>query len=495
MKEEQTKDLVAQFADKIIEQKTYHEMDRRYLINRLYALVGERPLAGVPETTDLLQLHDLLVAMAVQNGKIQDNVTEREILGTNLMAFLTPTPYQVNAKFWDLYQHSADQATAYFYGLSQQNDYIKTRAIAKNVVFPVATEYGKLEITINLSKPEKDPRAIALAQTQRSTTYPKCQLCLENEGYDGRVGYPARGNHRVIRLQLDGETWGFQYSPYAYFAEHCIFISEIHRPMHIDHATFQNLVAITKLFPNYFVGSNADLPIVGGSMLSHDHYQGGKHDFPMAIAPVERPIRLRHFATVQAGIVKWPMSVIRLTSTSETDLVAAADHILAVWQRYDDLQRNIRHATHGINHHTITPIVRRKGTAFEMDLVLRDNQTSSQYPDGIFHPHQDVQHIKKENIGLIEVMGRAILPARLKAELQEVARYLLAQPNEMKAYHKPWADQMQATHHITAKNVTAVIDEAVGQVFLRVLEDAGVFKRTPDGQQGFDLFIQAVNAD
>lgn len=492
MEDEQSTGLVSQFVTEIIKHGTYHELDRRYLINRIFALVGEQPLAEQPAKQNLLQIHDLLIEMAIQNHKIQDNPTEREILGADLMDFLTPTPYAVNAKFWDLYQHSAQKATNYFYELSRENDYIKTRAIAKNIEFPVATDYGDLEITINLSKPEKDPRAIALAQTTTSTTYPKCQLCLENEGYEGRVGYPARGNHRLIRLQLDGETWGFQYSPYAYFSEHCIFISDQHRPMHIDRATFQNLVAITKLFPDYFVGSNADLPIVGGSMLSHDHYQGGKHDFPMAKAPIERPFELIGFANVQAGIVKWPMSVIRLTSDSETDLIDAATHILQVWQHYDDVKRDIRHATDGQLHHTITPIVRQCQGQLEMDLVLRDNQTSKRYPDGIFHPHKDVQHIKKENIGLIEVMGRAILPARLKTELQEVARYLLGQPNAMKAYHQTWADQLKK-QEITPENVHEVINQAVGHVFLRVLEDAGVFKRTEDGRVGFQAFIQTVN--
>lgn len=486
--------LVDQFVDEILKRGTYHELDRRYLINRIFALVGEQSLTSKQTAVDLLQLHDLLIETAIQNGKIQDNPTEREILGADLMDFVTSTPYQVNTKFWDLYQKSPQSATGYFYKLSRENDYIKTRAIAKNIEFPVPTDYGKLEITINLSKPEKDPRAIALAQTTVSTSYPQCQLCMENEGYEGRVGYPARGNHRIVRMQLDGETWGFQYSPYAYFAEHCIFISDEHRPMHIDRPTFQNLMVIVKYFPDYFVGSNADLPIVGGSMLSHDHYQGGKHEFPMAVVAVETPFELTGFANVSAGIVKWPMSVIRLKSGSESSLVDAATKILRVWQEYDDPKRDIRHETEGVQHHTITPIVRKRAGRFEMDLVLRDNQTSKQYPDGIFHPHQDVQHIKKENIGLIEVMGRAILPARLKNELQEVERYLLNQPNKMKTYHQTWAERLQAKHDFTTANVEQIVDQEVGHVFLRVLEDAGVFKRTPDGQAGFKQFIQKVNA-
>ncbi|MCT4398506.1 UDP-glucose--hexose-1-phosphate uridylyltransferase [Pediococcus ethanolidurans] len=493
MKNEQSTSLVEQFVTEILKKGTYHELDRRYLINRIYAMVGEQPLEKVTAVNDLLQLQDALIETAIQNHKIEDNPTDREILGADLMNFMTPTPYEVNTKFWDLYQKSPQTATAYFYQLSRDNDYIKTRAIAKNIEFPVPTNYGNLEITINLSKPEKDPRAIALAQKTVSTSYPQCQLCLENEGYEGRVGHPARGNHRIVRLQLDGETWGFQYSPYAYFAEHCIFISEVHRPMHIDRTTFQNLVAITKLFPDYFVGSNADLPIVGGSILSHDHYQGGKHEFPMAVAAIAKPFELNGFVNVSAGTVKWPMSVIRLKSGSESALVSAATKILKVWQNYDDPKRDIRHETNGEKHHTITPIVRQRAGRFEMDLVLRDNQTSKQYPDGIFHPHQDVQHIKKENIGLIEVMGRAILPARLKAELLEVQRYLLKQSNEMKPYHKKWADQLQEKYQFTADNVQEIVDQEVGRVFLRVLEDAGVFKQTTDGQTGFMKFIHKVN--
>ena len=485
--------IVENFVTKVLEQGPYQELDRQYLVNRIYALVGETDPQLEKHPSNFLEIHDALIEMAIQNKKIEDNPTEREILGADLMNFATPTPSQVNAKFWNLYQKSASAATTYFYQLSQHNDYIKTRAIAKNIEFPVATDYGNLEITINLSKPEKDPRAIALAQTQQSISYPQCQLCMENEGYEGHVGYPARANHRIVRLLLDGETWGFQYSPYAYFAEHCIFISETHRPMHIDRSTFQNLVALTKLFPEYFVGSNADLPIVGGSMLSHDHYQGGKHNFPMAMAKVETSFKLGDYPDVQAGIVKWPMSVIRLASEDEGELVNAATHILDTWRKYRDPDRQIQCETEGINHHTITPIVRKRAGQFEMDLVLRDNQTSKQYPDGIFHPHADVQHIKKENIGLIEVMGRAILPARLKTELQEVQRYLLAQPNQMKAYHKNWADEVKQRHTITDTNVQEILNQEVGHVFLRVLEDAGVFKRTSDGQTGFLKFIKAIN--
>ncbi|AVK61437.1 galactose-1-phosphate uridylyltransferase [Lactobacillus sp. CBA3605] len=470
----------------------YTALDRIYVTNRVLALVGEGPVLTATDD-QLTSLTAALVQTAVQNKLIAADQSARDILADQLMDLVTPLPSVVNQNFWDKYQTSPKAATDYFYQLSQANDYIKTSAIAKNVVFPAQTDFGELEITINLSKPEKDPKAIAAARNQPENGYPLCQLCLENEGYLGRLGYPARSNHRVIRFTLAGDTWGFQYSPYAYFNEHSIFLDRVHRPMVINRQTFSNLLAIVTQFPHYFVGSNADLPIVGGSMLSHEHYQGGRHDFPMMKAPIDRPIDLG-LANVEAGIVKWPMSTIRLTSSDQTALLDAATKIHEVWKNYSDETVDVRAYTGTTRHHTTTPIARKVGDQYILDLVLRDNQTSAAYPDGIFHPHQTVQHIKKENIGLIEVMGRAILPARLKTELQEVAKYLLDRHNQMVPMHQPWADALKAKYTFTAANVTTILDREVGQVFAEVLANAGVFKWDDAGKAAFDRFVTAVRA-
>lgn len=470
----------------------YSELDRLFLVNRVLNLVGDAA-RDLPATADPLANLDQLVEAAVQNGKIEDRLSARQILEAELMALATPTPSQANATFWEKYQGSPKAATDWFYGLSRANNYIQTRAIAKNIGFTTKTEYGDLEITINLSKPEKDPKDIAAAaHASAANAYPACQLCMENEGYVGRSDYPARGNHRIIRFTLGGRTWGFQYSPYAYFGEHAIFLDSVHEPMQISRTTFSNLLEILTLFPDYFVGSNADLPIVGGSMLAHEHYQGGKHMFAMNLAPVETPVSLRQWPAVTAGIVKWPMSVLRLESEDKEALVAAAEHVRAIWADYSDEAVNVRAYTDGQRHHTVTPITTRNGDVFRLDLVLRDNQTSAEFPDGIYHPHQDVQHIKRENIGLIEVMGLAILPARLKTELVEVKKYLLDQPNTIAASHKPWADQLKAQQTWTEANADAQLNDAVGHVFARVLEDAGVFKRDEAGRAAFSRFVAAL---
>lgn len=478
---------VDQFVDLIVNSDNdYQELDKTYLYNRICALVGD----DNHQTDD--DVKNALIKTAIKNGKIEDNQTDKEILNDQLMDFVTPLPSKVNAKFWNLYQKNPETATNYFYKLSQDNDYIKVKAIAKNISYQVKTNYGNLEITINLSKPEKDPKAIALAGKQKQTGYPKCQLCIENEGYLGRLGYPARSNHRIIRFTLGGQTWGFQYSPYAYFSEHAIFLNKIHQPMIINQHTFNNLLEIIRIFPQYFVGSNADLPIVGGSMLSHDHYQGGRHQFPMMKAKIDRDISLP-ISGVKAGIVKWPLSTIRLTSADPEQLVAAATLIHENWKNYSDETVDVRAFTDGVRHHTVTPIAYKDGENYVLDIVLRDNQTSKEFPDGIFHPHQDVQHIKKENIGLIEVMGRAILPARLKDELKEVERYLLKQPNQMADYHKTWADQLQKKYNFNEDNVSEIVDKETGLVFGRVLEDAGVFKWNTQGQEAFDKFIGSLS--
>lgn len=487
---------IRDFTTLAIQSGGWMEMDRYYLENRVIAKIGEESLDKAElrsVSTSAVGLVDRLLIQAENNQVITDHQAERDMLEAQLMDLMTPPPSVVNAYFAQYYSKDPVQATDYFFKLSKDNDYIKTREIARNIIFPAKTEYGELEITINLSKPEKDPKWIAAERKLKKVGYPECMLCMENEGYKGRLNYPERTNHRIIRMNLDGESWGFQYSPYAYYDEHCIILSEEHRPMKITKATFQRLLKITKVLPHYFVGSNADLPIVGGSILSHDHYQGGRHTFPMAVAEMERMIELSAFPTVTAGIVKWPMSVIRLQGKSQRDLVEAAQMIFEKWQAYSDDALQITAASEdGTPHHTITPIARRKEGLFEIDLVLRDNNVSEEYPEGIFHPHPDVQHIKKENVGLIEVMGLAVLPPRLEPELKEVEKYLLNEANEIAEYHVAWADELKRVNAITQENVTEVVQKAVGAAFVRVLEDAGVFKRDVEGQEGFTRFINTL---
>ncbi|PWG00108.1 UDP-glucose--hexose-1-phosphate uridylyltransferase [Levilactobacillus bambusae] len=479
------------FVNDIVESgASYDDMDRIYVQNKILALVGdENPVEAADQSR--LAVVDALIETAINNGKIEDTQSAKDILNAQLMDLVTPIPSVVNERFWSRYQVAPEKATDWFYDLSQRNDYIKTRAIAKNVVFDTATDYGDIEITINLSKPEKDPKDIAAARNQPQTGYPMCALCMENEGYLGRPNSAARSSHRIIRFQIGGETWGFQYSPYAYFTEHAIFLNKMHTPMVINTQTFSNLLEIVTMFPSYFVGSNADLPIVGGSVLTHEHYQGGRHQFPMMKAKIAKQLNL-NLPDVQAGIVKWPMSTIRLRSQNRSALVSAASVIHNAWVSYSDESVNVRALTNGERHHTTTPIAYRDGKDYILDIVLRDNQTSKEYPDGIFHPHQDVQHIKKENIGLIEVMGRAILPARLKTEMVEVQKYVLGQPNNMAPIHQEWADQLKDRHQFTVENVTEILDQEIGAVFARVLEDAGVFKQNAEGQQAFSRFIKTI---
>ncbi|WP_313511085.1 UDP-glucose--hexose-1-phosphate uridylyltransferase [Enterococcus sp.] len=487
---------ISDFVTLAIKAGGWMALDRIYLQNRVLAMIGEDVMEETvqQEPASSLDLMDTLVEKAIENQVIGDTMAQREQFEAQLMDYLTPPPSVVNAFFAQHYAKDPKAATDYFFALSKQNDYIKTRSIAKNIVFPVKTEYGDLEITINLSKPEKDPKQIAAEGKSSQVDYPKCMLCLENEGYQGRINYPARANHRIIRMNLDHEAWGFQYSPYAYYNEHSIFLSLEHRPMKIDLQTFSRLLQIVEVMPHYFVGSNADLPIVGGSILSHDHYQGGRHEFAMAKAAVEKEFSLTGFADVTAGIVKWPMSVIRLQAKDKQKLALASDYILAQWRNYSDPTVSINaFSIDGTPHHTVTPIARKKGDLFEMDLVLRDNNISEEHPDGIFHPHKNVQHIKKENIGLIEVMGLAVLPPRLVPELKEVAKYLLDQPNQMADYHHVWADQLKAAHpNLTEANAEEILQEAVGHVFAEVLAHAGVFKRDAAGKAAFQTFIDQL---
>ena len=486
--------LVETFVTKVIAESSFEELDRIYLTNRVLALVGDGVLEVETDQDDLIELKDQLVEEAVRLGTIEDSQAAREILGADLMDLVTPCPSQVNRDFWATYAQSPEQAIADFYQLSQKNDYIKLKAIAKNIAYRVPSDYGELEITINLSKPEKDPKEIAAAKLVKSSNYPQCQLCMENEGYHGRVNHPARSNHRIIRFDISGQEWGFQYSPYAYFNEHCIFLDSQHRPMAISRQSFERLLAIVEQFPGYFAGSNADLPIVGGSILTHDHYQGGRHVFPMEVAPIQKNFTFEGFETVKAGIVQWPMSVIRLTSDSKEDLTELADKILLAWRQYSDPSVQVLAESNGTPHHTITPIARKRDGQFELDLVLRDNQTSPEHPDGIYHPHKDVQHIKKENIGLIEVMGLAILPPRLKEEVEQVAAYLVGEDVSVADYHQEWADELKESHPgLTDKyQALEIVQESVGKIFARVLEDAGVYKQTEEGQAAFMRFVEQV---
>lgn len=486
--------LVETFVTKVIAESSFEELDQIYLTNRVLALVGDGVLEVETDQDNLIELKDQLVEEAVRLETIEDSQTAREILGADLMDLVTPCPSQVNRDFWDTYAQSPEQAIADFYQLSQKNDYIKLKAIAKNIAYRVPSDYGELEITINLSKPEKDPKEIAAAKLVKSSNYPQCQLCMENEGYHGRVNHPARSNHRIIRFDISGQEWGFQYSPYAYFNEHCIFLDSKHRPMAISRQSFERLLAIVEQFPGYFAGSNADLPIVGGSILTHDHYQGGRHVFPMEVAPIQKSFTFAGFKTVKAGIVQWPMSVIRLTSDSKEDLTELADKILLAWGQYSDPSVQVLAESNGTPHHTITPIARKRDGQFELDLVLRDNQTSPEHPDGIYHPHKDVQHIKKENIGLIEVMGLAILPPRLKEEVEQVAAYLVGEDVSVADYHQEWADELKESHPGLTDKVQAleIVQESVGKIFARVLEDAGVYKQTEEGQAAFMRFVEQV---
>ena len=489
-----TEQVLDAFVTAVIAASDYEEMDRIYLKNRVMSRIGEEGLDAPVHNSDVISLKEQLVEIAVANSKIQDSMAAKDSLGAELMDWITPSPSQVNHHFWETYRHSKEDAIADFYALSKRNDYIKVEAIAQNIAFEAETPYGSLEITINLSKPEKDPKDIAAAKLAKASHYPACQLCFENEGYQGRLDHPARANHRIIRFDMDGHDWGFQYSPYAYFNEHCIFLDSQHVPMAISRKTFERLLTIVETFPGYFAGSNADLPIVGGSILTHDHYQGGRHTFPMELAELDQTFTIPGFEEVQVGIVRWPMSVLRLQSDNKEELINLADHILESWRGYSDPAVQVLATSDGQPHHTITPIARIRDGYYELDLVLRDNQTSPEHPDGIYHPHADVQHIKKENIGLIEVMGLAILPPRLKEELKQVQDYLLGRESSVASYHQDWATDLKATHPSITEEAEAesIVRESVGQIFARVLEDAGVYKRSAEGQAAFRRFVATL---
>ena len=480
-----------------IDRELIEPEDAVYVKNRLLELLK---LDGA-ETADELDapLHEILQALtsdAVQRGLIEDTVTDRDLFDTALMGALTPYPHEVRGRFARLYETAPERATNWFYDFSQNTNYIRRDRIAKDVKWKYDSAYGELDITINLSKPEKDPRDIAAAKAAPQSGYPRCALCAENEGYAGRRNHPARQNHRILPITLNGSAWYLQYSPYVYYNEHCIALNAEHRPMHIDGVTFRRLLDFVTIFPHYFIGSNADLPIVGGSILSHDHFQGGRYCFAMEKAPIETELHFAAFPAVRAGIVRWPMSVVRLTSGDRAQLLALAEHILALWRGYSDPEAGIFAETDGVPHNTITPIARRRGEDYELDLVLRCNITSEAYPLGVFHPHPELHHIKKENIGLIEVMGLAVLPARLKNELAGVREAILSgrdlHGDAVLGKHADWVDELKTRHVFTPENAEAILRQEVGAVFARVLEDAGVFKREEQGKRAFARFLATV---
>ena len=438
-----------------------------------------------------------LIKYACEKNIIADTANSRDLFDTKIMSMLLPRPSEVICKFRELYAKSPKEATDYYYKFSGDTDYIRRYRIKRDMKWEAPTGYGDLTITINLSKPEKDPKAIAAAKLMKQAGYPKCLLCRENEGYAGRINHPARQNHRIIPIQINGEQWGFQYSPYVYYNEHCIVFNGQHVPMKIDHNTFCKLFDFVKQFPHYILGSNADLPIVGGSILTHDHFQGGNHEFPMAKAPVEKEFIIPGYEDVEAGIVKWPMSVIRLKAENPERIIALADVILDAWRGYTDEAAFIYAETDGEKHNTITPIARKKGDKFELDLVLRNNITTKEHPLGVYHPHANLHHIKKENIGLIEVMGLAVLPARLKNEMEELKQAILAGSNlhatPTLSSHAAWAEEFLKKYPVVnADNVDEVIQKEIGLVFMQVLTDAGVYKRTPEGMEAFERFIKSL---
>ena len=470
--------------------------DQTYITNQLLMTMGLDSYEY--EEAPALELEDILAGLlddAVARGVCDDNITAKDLFDTKLMGVLTPLPREVRAKFAALYAAGPQKATDWYYTLSQDTDYIRRYRIKKDLRWKTKTDYGGLDITINLSKPEKDPKAIAAAKSAPQSGYPKCQLCPENEGYAGRMNHPARENHRIVPITVAGADWFLQYSPYVYYNEHCIVFNASHTPMVIDKSAFAKLLDFVAQFPHYFVGSNADLPIVGGSILSHEHFQGGHYAFPMELSPVEKELTFQGFEDVKAGIVKWPMSVIRLDGPDKDRLVELADKILTAWRGYTDEAAFIFAETDGVPHSTITPIARRRGSDYELDLVLRNNITTDEHPLGVYHPHAELHHIKKENIGLIEVMGLAVLPARLKGELAALEEAILAGApltGELEK-HAPWVEELKTRYTFTAENTTAILREEVGQVFAKVLEHAGVYARTPEGQAAFQRFVDCVN--
>ncbi|RKI70528.1 UDP-glucose--hexose-1-phosphate uridylyltransferase [bacterium 1xD42-67] len=495
-------EAVAKLADHAVRNGLIESCDYTWAINTILDVLKLDSYIEPEFTWDInsLELAPILEELlddAYARGVLTENsVVYRDLFDTELMGRLTPRPSWVIEKFQYICHDDPKAATDWYYAFSQDTNYIRRDRIAKDMQWKAPTEYGDLDITINLSKPEKDPKAIAAAKNLPASAYPRCQLCAENEGYAGRVNHPARQNHRVVPITINGSPWFLQYSPYVYYNEHCICLNSQHVPMKIDRACFAKLLDFVGQFPHYFVGSNADLPIVGGSILAHDHFQGGRYTFAMEKAPIEVPFTFPGFEDVGAGIVKWPMSVIRISSKDPERLIDLADRILGAWRGYTDESALIFAETDGEPHNTITPIARRRGDEFELDLVLRNNLTTEEHPLGLYHPHAELHHIKKENIGLIEVMGLAVLPARLKEELAAVADALATgadlRASELTAKHADWAESFAKNYTITAENALDIVQKETGLVFAQVLEHAGVYKRTPEGRAAFLRFLDAL---
>lgn len=475
------------------------DADRVFVTNQLLELfdVIEYEPEKIAAERELAAILDDLLDYAFSQGLLkEDTVTMRDLLDTKIMGILTPAPSVIRKRFSDIYSVDPRMATDYYYKFSQTTNYIRRDRIARDEKWVTETEFGPIDITINLSKPEKDPREIAKAGQAKKSGYPSCLLCMENEGYAGHYSHPARQNHRIIPIRLDGDDYFLQYSPYVYYNEHCIILNKEHIPMKIDRSAFRKLLDFVRLFPHYTAGSNADLPIVGGSILSHDHFQGGGYTFAMARAPFDRTFSLPGYKDLTAGIVKWPMSVIRLQGTDTERISDAAEHILTCWRQYTDQEAFIFSETDGTPHNTITPIARMRGGLFELDLVLRNNITTDESPWGVYHPSADLHHIKKENIGLIEVMGLAVLPARLKKEMEGLEDAILKgrelRSEEELRKHADWAESWIGNYELTRENIHGIIQDEIGKVFVRVLECAGVYKRTDKGQAAFDRFISSL---
>ena len=481
-----------------IEKDLITPQDINYSTNRLLEILHLDEYVEPEQHFENINLESVLKEIlhyAIEKGLIENSIVYRDLFDTKLMSVLVPPPHDVIEKFKELYLQSPEAATNWYYKFSQDTDYIRRYRIEKDLRWQTETEYGLLDLSINLSKPEKDPKAIAAAKSAKQSSYPQCMLCPQNEGYSGRANHPARQNHRIIPLELDGENWFLQYSPYVYYNEHCIILNCRHVPMVINKNTFKKLFDFIKLFPHYFVGSNADLPIVGGSILTHDHFQGGHFEFAMERAEIEHHFTIKNYEDIEVGIVKWPMSVIRMRHENPERLTQLAEHILNKWKNYTDKDAFIFAQTNGEPHNTITPIARKKENIFELDLVLRNNITTDEYPLGVFHPHKELHHIKKENIGLIEVMGLAVLPARLEKELKETASCIINKTdlrgNELTAKHADWVESFINKYPvINNNNVMQIIQQEVGNTFVKILECSGVFKRN---KKGYDAFVKFIN--
>ena len=490
--------LIGELAEYGVKTGLIPESERNYAINLLLDIFHEDAYeANETKGEELEDILKGLLDIAVDKGLIEDSIVNRDLFDTRLMNAITPRPGEVIRKYQELFARSPKDATDWFYKFCGDSDYIRRYRAKKDVKWTVDTDFGVLDITINLAKPEKDPKAIAAAAKMAQSSYPKCQLCVENMGYAGRLNHPARQTLRIMPITINGSEWGFQYSPYGYYNEHCILLNGEHVPMAINEDCFKKMFDFISQYPHYMIGSNADLPIVGGSILSHDHYQGGNYEFAMAKAPIEKAFKFKGFEDVEAGIVKWPMSVIRLRCADHKRLTQLSSKILAAWRAYTDEAAFVFAETDGVPHNTITPIARKKGDSFEIDLVLRNNITTDEHPMGVYHPHKQYHHIKKENIGLIEVMGLAILPSRLVSELEAVKNAILnnddLRASELTASHADWVEEFLPTHpEFNADNAMDIIKDETGKVFLHVLEDSGVYKCTPEGREAFMRFLESV---